>query len=144
MGIYVLLALVPVVWCLYNAFCLLVNYRRASQLNIPIVCIPVSPDNPFWIALQTAFSSFFKQVPFDAFSVTRYCRLGWEFHDRCKTHLRLGDVWILVTPDKNWLHIAQAEAAYSIFVRSRDFGRPVWMMSRLSCQYCVVPIASCT
>ena len=131
MAILILMALVPMVWCFYNTCCLLVNYRRASQLDIPIICVPISPDNPLWIALQTAFSSSFKYIPFDAFSVTRYCRLGWEFHDRFKTHLRLGDVWILVTPDKNWLHIAQAETAHDIFLRNRDFGRPVWMLSRM-------------
>ena len=123
------LALLPAIWCFYNAYCLLVNYRRASRLKIPIIWVPVSPDNHVWIALQTAFSPAFKRVPFHVFSVTRYCRLGWEFHDRFKTHLRLGDVWILVTPDKNWLHVAQAETAYDVFLRNRDFGRPVWMMS---------------
>lgn len=143
MAFYLLLALIPVVWCFYNAYCLLVNYRRASRLNIPTVCIPISPDNPLWIALQTAFSSFFRKIPFDAFSVTRYCRLGWEFHDRFKTHEKLGDLWMLVTPDRNWLYIAQAEAASDILSRGRDFGSPVWMMSRASCQQMVGPTTSC-
>lgn len=143
MLVQTILALVPVVWCFYNAYRLLLNYRRASQLNVAIVCIPVSPDNPLWIALQTAFSSSFKYLPFDAFSFTPYCRLGWEFHDRFKTHERLGDIWILVTPDKNWLHIAQAEAAYDVISRSREFGRPVWMMSRKSSQQFVARTASC-
>ena len=132
MAALLLLASILVAWCCYNACRLLINYRRASCLNIPIVCVPVSPDSPLWIALQTAFSSGFKYIPFDAFSFTRHCRLGWEFHDRYKTHQRLGDVWMLVTPDRNWLFIAQAEAAYEVFSRGRDFGRPVWMLSELS------------
>ena len=131
MAIPLLLALVLVGWAFYNAYCLLVNYRRASQLNVPTVCILVSPDSPRWVALQTAYSFIFKHVPFDTFSFTRYCRLGWEFHDRSKTHQRIGDVWMLVTPDRNWLYVAEAEAAYDIFSRGRDFGRPVWMLGML-------------
>ncbi len=138
MAAQLLLAFVPVVWCCYNAYCLLINYRRASCLNIPIVCVLVSPDNPFWIALQTAFSYGFKYIPFDALSFTRYCRLGWEFHDRYKTHQRLGDVWMLVTPDRNWLYIAQAEAAYAVFSRGREFGRPVWMLSESPFHWMIV------
>ena len=119
------------IWCIYNAYCFILNYHRAPQLNIPLVCVPISPDNPLWIALQTSFSSVFKHVPFDYFSVTRYCQLGWEFHDRYKTHQRLGDAWILVTPDKNWFYTSHAEAACEIFSRSREFGRPVWMIGRI-------------
>lgn len=124
-------------WCIYNAYCVLLNYRKASQLNIPIVVILISPDNPLWIALETGFSSFFKHIPFDAFSLSRYSRLGWEFHDRYKTHERLGDAWILVTPAKNWFHTSQADAAHEILTRSRDFGRPVWMMSRIAYRFTV-------
>ena len=132
MPIHILLALVPVLWCFYNASCLLLNFRRASQLNIPVVCVPISPDNPLWIALQTTFSPILRHVPFDAFSTTRYCRLGWEFHDRFKTNQRLGDAWMLVTPNRNWLYIGQAQAASDVFSRGREFGRPVWMLSRTS------------
>lgn len=129
-----LLSFVPGAWILYNAYCLMVNYRRASQLKIPTVCIPVSPDSPVWLALQTGFTSVFKYIPFDAVSFTRHCRLGWEFHDRYKTNERLGDAWMLVTRDRNWLYVAQAEAAHDIFSRSREFGRPVWMLGRYPIQ----------
>lgn len=118
--------------CTYNAYCLLLNYRRASELNIPIAVVPISPDNPLWIALQTGLSPIFRYVPLEKISFTRYCRLGWEFHDRYKTHQRLGDEWILVTPAKNWFHTSQADAAHDILTRSREFGRPVWMMNALN------------
>ena len=131
MAVLLLAAAILAIWCIYNGYCLLLNYHHASRLKIPIVCVPITPDNPIWIALQTSFSSVFKYVPFDYFSVTRYCRLGWEFHDRYKTHQRLGDAWILVTPDKNWFHTSHAEAACDIFARSREFGRPVWMSGRI-------------
>lgn len=131
-------ACVVLLWFLYNIYCFLSNYRRASQLEIPVVIAPISPDNPLWIALQTGFSSIFRYIPFEIFSFTRHCRLGWEFHDRYKTHQRLGDSWILVTPDRNWFHTSKAEVAYDILSRSRDLGRPVWMSSMLACYLTVI------
>lgn len=132
MAVILSVACLLVVWCSYNSYCLLLNYRRASSLSVPIVVVPISPDNPFWIALQTSLSSLFRHVPFGSFSFIRYCRLGWEFHDRYKTHQRLGDTWILVTPNRNWFHTSQADAAYDILSRSREFTRPVWMMSKVT------------
>ena len=122
-----LAAAILATWCIYNGYCFLLNYYRASRLKIPIVRVPITPDNPIWISLQNLFSSVFKYVSFDYFSVTRYCRLVWKFHDRDKTYQRLGDAWILVTPDKDWFHTSHAEAACDIFARSRGLGGPMWM-----------------
>ena len=104
------------------------NYRCASKLGLPIVVAPVSPDNQIWIALQTGFPSIFRKISFASIGLVRYCRLGWEFQDRYKTHQRLGDAFVMVTPAKNWVYVADATAAGDIFSRSRDFGRPVWML----------------
>lgn len=123
-----LLILLPFAWLVYKARCLLLNYRRASPLNLPVVWAPVSPDSQVWIAIQVAFSSILKYLPLEASSLTRHCRLGWEFYDRYKTHERLGNAWVLVTPHRNWLYVADAEAAHEIFSRGRAFGRPVFML----------------
>lgn len=47
---------------------------------------------------------------------------------------RLGENWILVTPDKNWFHTSDADMAFDILSRSREFGRPVWMSSKMTDQ----------
>ena len=123
-----MLLVLSMLWTFYNAYCLIVNYLKASKLGLPLVICPITPDNPLWIALQTAFGSIIRFFPFSATSFTRHCRLGWEFHDRYRTHARLGDVWMLVTPARNWLYVANAEAVTEIFCRGRDFTRPVWML----------------
>lgn len=128
MGIYLVLASILLAWLCFTAYRLFRNHQRALELKVPIVYAPISPDTPPWIAFQTAFPFLFDIIPFSAISVLRYSRLGWEFHDRSKTHERLGDAWVLVTPDKNWLYVAQAEAAYEIFSRGRDFDRAIWML----------------
>ena len=128
MAIYFVLASVPLVWLCYTAYRLLRNHQQASKLNVPIVYALVSSDNPLWIALQTGFPFIFDVIPLHAIPFLRHSRLGWEFHDRSKTFERLGDAWVLVTPEKNWLYVAQADTAYEIFSRGRDFGRAVWML----------------
>ena len=133
MVLYLVLASLPLVWLCSTTFGLLRNRRRALKLEVPIVYAPISSDTPLWIAIQTAFPIIHKVVPFDDISFLRYCRLGWEFHDRSKTHERLGDAWVLVTPSKNWLYVAQAGAAYEIFSRGRDFERAVWMLGSYHC-----------
>ncbi|KAL8768824.1 MAG: hypothetical protein Q9194_005609, partial [Teloschistes cf. exilis] len=131
MDLLLLVALLPLSWISYSIYCLLHNYREASHLGIPIICVPISPDNQLWIALQTAFPSLYKRLPFNAFAPTRHCRLGWEFRDRYKTHERLGDAWVAVTPWRNWIYIAQAEAAAEIYARNRDFAQGAdWQRQR--------------
>lgn len=127
-SITMLLVAIPLLWIIWGAFNLFTNYQKASELHVPLVFAPISPDNPMWIAIQTAFPFVFQYVPFQSIPWIRYCRLGWEFHDRYKTHERLGDAWMLVTPHRIWLYVAQNKAAVDIFSRSRDFGRPVWML----------------
>ena len=126
----------PLAWVCWTAYRLIRNRKQALELKVPIVYAPISSDNPLWIAFQNAFPFVFNIIPFNDIDFLRYCRLGWEFHDRSKTHKGLGDTFVLVTPDKNWLYVAEAEAAYDIFSRGRDFGRPVWMLGK---QYTSIP-----
>ena len=123
-----LIILVPITWFSYNILCLVANYERASQLGVPRVCTLISPDNPLWIALQTSFPSIVDAVHLERIPFLRHSRFGWEFRDRYKTHQRLGDAWVLVTPNRNWLHVVDAQAISDVFARYRDFGRCVWML----------------
>jgi len=127
--LFAFLALVG--YLLFNVYSTYINYMKASKLGLPLVISPITPDNTLWIALQTVFGSILRHFPFSASSFTRHCRLGWEFHDRSQAHVRLGDAWILVTPARNWLFVANAAAVTDIFGRGRDFIRPVWMLGTL-------------
>ena len=128
MVIYFVLASVPLVWLCFTAHRLFRNHQRALKLNVPIVYALISSDNPLWIAFQTAFPFIFDVISLNTIPFLRHSRLGWEFYDRSTTFERLGDVWVLVTPEKNWLYVAQADTAYEIFSRGRDFERAVWML----------------
>ncbi|KAI4858584.1 hypothetical protein F4820DRAFT_442193 [Hypoxylon rubiginosum] len=39
----------------------------------------------------------------------------------------MGDIWVLVTPFKNWVYINDPQALMSLFWRGTDFPRPVFI-----------------
>lgn len=125
-------ALILLSFLLYNIYSLYSNYKNASTLGLPRIISAITPDNPLWIAFQTVFKVIVRRFPFGATSFTRHTRLGWEFHDRFRTHVRLGDAWVLVTPARNWVFVANAAAVTDIFSRGRDFVRPLWMLETLN------------
>jgi hypothetical protein len=50
---------------------------------------------------------------------TRYNWMGWELPDRYYSHHELGDVFMLVTPGRNWLYVGHPDIVMDI-VRRRD------------------------
>lgn len=126
-SVLLLLLLPPLAFALYNGYCLFLNYITARRIGIPIIVLPVSPDNPVWMLTSSTVLRIVKAV-FGDCSVTRYGRLGWEYHDKDKTHLRLGDGVVLVTPAHNWVYVCNAEAFNEIFQRRNGFDRPPEML----------------
>ena len=122
---------IPVLWTLYNAFCLAANYSKASKLGIPIIVGFVSPEAPVWIAFQLAFGRVLDLLRFDAFALTRHCRLGWEYRERYRTYEQLGDAFVHVTPARNWLYVGEPRAVASVLGRHREFAHPTWMVASL-------------
>lgn len=103
------------------------NYRAARTMGVPIRFIPISPLNPFWVLLDRRILYFFRRLPFGDNSFTRYNWRGWEVEDRYRSHTEMGDIWVLVTPFKNWVYINDPAALMSLFRRGSDFPRPVFI-----------------
>ena len=122
-----LLLLLPLAFALHNAYSLFLNYRIARNIGIPVIVLPASPDNPVWMLTSGAVLSIVKAI-FGDCSVTKYGRLGWEYHDKYSTHLKLGDAVVLVTPGHNWVYVCNAEAFNEIFQRRNGFPRPPEML----------------
>lgn len=123
--------LLPLSLVLYNAYCLLLNYRIARKIGIPVIVLPASPDNPLWMLTSRYVLSIVKFV-FGDCDVTRYGRLGWEYYTKSKLHLERGDALVLVTPGHNWVYICNAEALNEIFQRRNGFPRPPEMLGKIS------------
>lgn len=50
-------------------------------------------------------------------------RRGWEARVRCRPHVELGDLFIIVTPSGNWVKVCNSEVASDILKRREEFGR---------------------
>ncbi|KAI0006870.1 cytochrome P450 [Xylariaceae sp. FL0662B] len=121
-----------VVWITYSWLCLLRNYFTARKVGVPIRVIPISHGNPFWMIVDKKVLSIVKRLPFGSGSFTRYNWRGWEVEDRCRSHLEMGDAYMLVTPDKNWLYLCNPETLMEVFRRRTDFPRPLEVYQMLN------------
>lgn len=130
-----LLATLPISlvgWVLYSAYCLALNYQIARKVGVPLVVIPISPENVLWIIAGNYLIPLFKRLPFGNGTFTRFNRHGWQTSDNGKAHLELGDAFITVTPGKNWLYVCNAEALTDIFRRGSDFPRTLEIIGKTS------------
>ena len=113
-------------WVLYSWYCLLLNYLTARKIGVPLIIIPISHENPLWMVVdKKIFMPLFERFPFGPGNFTRYNWRGWEFEDKNRSHLEMGDVFFIVTPGRNWLYLCNAEALLEVFQRRADFLRPL-------------------
>ncbi|KAF2651590.1 cytochrome P450 [Lophiostoma macrostomum CBS 122681] len=113
-------------WTLWSWYSLYQNYRIARKIGVPLRIIPISHENPLWMAVdKRIFIPLFERLPFGSGTFTRFNWRGWEFADKYKSHLEMGDVFMVVTPGRNWLYVCDPQALEVIFQRRGDFPRPL-------------------
>ncbi|VUC38057.1 unnamed protein product [Clonostachys rosea] len=114
-------------WISYCLLSLVSNYKKARTMGLPIRIIPISHTNPFWTLVDRHVLAIIKQLPFGLGdnNFTRYNFRGWELDDGCRSHDEMGDAFVMVTPGRNWLYIANPEALTEVFRRRADFHRCV-------------------
>lgn len=100
-NLLVTLILSVVSWALYYAYCLAVNYQTARKVGVPLLVLPISPQNVLWIIVGKYLIPLFKRLPFGNGTFTRFNYHGWQSNDHGKAHLELDDTFITVTPGKN-------------------------------------------
>ncbi|KAK5996637.1 Cytochrome P450 monooxygenase-like protein [Cladobotryum mycophilum] len=64
-----------------------------------------------------------RRLPFGNNNFTRYNWRGWELPDRYRSHYEMGDAFIIVTPGRNWLYLANPDVLMEVFRRRTDFPR---------------------
>lgn len=110
-------------WTLYCNLCLLRNYLAARKIGVPLRVIPIDHVNPLWMLVDTKVLSLVKKLPgaLGDNSFTRYNFRTWEMYDRCKSHHEMGDAFIIVTPRRNWLYLANPDVIMEMFRRRSEF-----------------------
>ncbi|CAI6091937.1 unnamed protein product [Clonostachys chloroleuca] len=121
-GLYVALASV------YSLCRLVQNYRIARRVGVPIRFVPIDHNNRLWLVVDRKVAWLLRRwLPFGLGdnNLTRFDWRGWEFEDKYKEHLLLGDAFMHVSPGKNWLYVCNPDSVLDILRRSRDFPRPM-------------------
>ena len=126
--------LVPLVLFLVStAWSLFRNYLTARKVGLPVVIVPISPENPLWMLLARHVLPVCQYIPFGNGNFTRFCHIGWEFHEKARAHIELGDAFIFASPGKNWIYMCDPDAIHDIVRRERHgvFERPVELLAML-------------
>jgi cytochrome P450 len=89
----------------YRIVNLFLNYLAARKLQLPILLVPVSWQDPWWLLIAPYFS-FLKHLPFNLGSWFPHSTLGWVLNDRFRTHQTLGPALVVVSPSKNEIFVA--------------------------------------
>ena len=115
------------VYMLTTLYCLGVNFLTARKIGVPLVIIPVSPENPLWILLGNRIASVVQFVLGERY-FTRFSIRGWVYYDKNRAALELGDHFAFATPDKIWLYVCNAETLTHVIHRPSDFPRPLELL----------------
>ncbi|KAK6207385.1 hypothetical protein LQW54_007214 [Pestalotiopsis sp. IQ-011] len=112
------------IFVLQTCYSLFRNYLVARQIGVRFHVIPISHLNHFWMLIDNKVLRYVRRW-FGESTLTRYNWMGWELHDRYYSHHELGDVFMLVTPGRNWLYIGHPDIVVEITRRRDDFPRCV-------------------
>ena len=98
------------------------NYRQARKTGLPIFISPVNPANPFWLVFAATFQPQLERyLPSCIYNRIRTAIFGWEFRCRYTVNAKLGPVFVLVTPARNEVWVADPRMASEVLARRKDF-----------------------
>ncbi|KAF7929751.1 hypothetical protein EAE99_004655 [Botrytis elliptica] len=128
-----LLLLLPLIWGGRNIYKLYQNYILAKKIGVPIIVLPPSPQNPIWMLLADIIVPLFQKLSITcSWSLIRFGRRAWEFKDKAQIHLEIGDIFIMITPDKNILYICDADTLSEVLMRGNEFKKPREVLEMLN------------
>ncbi|KAL2803109.1 putative cytochrome P450 monooxygenase [Aspergillus granulosus] len=111
-----------VAFYIYKLSSFLRFYSNAKRTGFPVFVSPIFSKSIAWMilgpALQPVYKKYLPQWIFDRLEI---CAHGWEFRNKRAYHDRLGDVFILVTPDECSVWMADPTLALSMLQRRNDF-----------------------
>ncbi|KAJ5594125.1 uncharacterized protein N7459_000333 [Penicillium hispanicum] len=106
----------------YKLFCFGRNYLHARRADFPVFVVPAFTRSALWMvlapALQPQLEKYLPTWLLLRFDVAIH---GWEFRRKRWYHERLGNIFILVTPDECSLWCADAAVATVILQQRNEF-----------------------
>lgn len=116
-------------WVIWTVVSLLLNYKAARRIGLPVIISPVSSLDPLWILTYRALPilRLLKSLPFCLGKWGRCTYMGWSFDDKYALHKELGLAFTLVTPSLNEVWIADPDAAHVVLSRRKEYIKPAEM-----------------
>lgn len=118
-------------WTAYSVYCLYCNYIEACKIGVPVRIIPIDHLNKLWLLVDKQVVSLVRRLPgvLGKNNFTRFNYRGWHEHDGTLAHDEMGEAYVLVTPSRNWLYLADPDALMNMYRRGQDFPRWVEITS---------------
>ncbi|KAF1847237.1 putative cytochrome P450 [Cucurbitaria berberidis CBS 394.84] len=115
MMLYSLLILFPISIFISRRMVRLVrNYISARKYGLPIIIIPVSFEDAWWIVLRPLFS-FIPRLPFNLGHWYLYTTMGWTTEDGNRSLLKYGENFVLCSPTSNVLVTSEQGIVETVF-----------------------------
>ncbi|KAK4142934.1 cytochrome P450-like protein [Dichotomopilus funicola] len=112
-------------WTVYSAYTLYCNYLEARTLGVPIRIIPIDHLNKLWLLVDKQVVALVRRLPgvLGNNNFTRFNYRGWHEDDGLRAHDEMGEAFVLCTPSRNWLYLADPDALINMYRRGKDFPR---------------------
>ena len=122
-------------WILWKTFALYRNYRIAKTIGLPIRICPFNAIDPDWVLIyrSTPIISLVRKLPFGLSEWVRYSYVGWMFDDKYAIHREVGPAFVLVTPSRNEVILADPDAIHAVHARRKEYIKPAIMYGMFLC-----------
>ncbi|KAL6250068.1 hypothetical protein RBB50_002369 [Rhinocladiella similis] len=109
-------------WVSLRAFRLTRNYLEARKLGVPIIIIPVSKEDRWWIVVWGKFA-WIQHVPVIGYWLP-YSHHAWSLNERYRPHHKYGDAFVIVSPTMNELVINDPQVGSEIQAQYKSWYKP--------------------
>ncbi|KAG9589469.1 putative cytochrome P450, partial [Aureobasidium melanogenum] len=99
------------------------NYKEARGFGLPIVLIPVSYEDAWWLPLRPLFA-WVQNLPFGLGNWYVYTEMGWPTVDGRRTSMRLGENFVLCSPTAIQIVTSHAAAILKTSHDHNDWAMP--------------------
>jgi cytochrome P450 len=110
-------------WIAHRGYKLFSNYRAACSFGLPIILLPVSFEEIWWMPLRPLFS-WVEHLPFGLGNWYIYTNMGWPTEDGARTSNRLGENFVLCSPACNAIATCYPSAIQKIFGEHKNWPQP--------------------
>ncbi|KAH7144394.1 cytochrome P450 [Dactylonectria estremocensis] len=119
---------------IYYAWLIISNHAIAKPTGLRIIIVPGDLTNPVWWLLGPRLAALERWITGGENRLLRYGWLGFDFKGKARVHLEMGDAFIIVTPGKNYLYLADSVAISHVFETERhgDYMQPHEAVEMLS------------